>query len=138
VKFKNRDDGDVAIHDVMRVEYAVSGGCTISKSSKAVSSGSLSDSYVIDAYVGSCIFSFTAYFGVSPQLVRSTYIQPNSVHWTLIAKNMVFTENLAASPIIGSHEYPFTGLIAFFFARLHFEHPSNKHSHFFECSCSSE
>ena len=128
MKFKNRGDGDIMIHDAMRVDYAVSGGCTISKSSKAVSSGSVSDSYVIDAFVGSCIFSFTAYFDASPGTIRSTYIQPNSIYWTLIAKNIVFTESLAASPIIGSQEYPFTGLTAVSFARLRFLPLPNKHS----------
>jgi hypothetical protein len=116
VKLKNSGNGDIFIHDTMRVDYAVSGGCTISKSSKAVSSGSLNDNYVIDAYVGSCVFSFTAFFGASPETIRSTYSQPNSIVWTVIAKSIVFTESLAVSPLTGSLEYPFQGV---FFLHLH-------------------
>jgi hypothetical protein len=113
--------GDVTIHDAMRVDYGVSGGvggdCTISKNSEVVVSGSVSDSYVIGAYVGSCSFSFTAYFQALPG-TTSTYTQPSAIIWTLIAKSIVFTEVLGPSPLTGSLEYPFQGLYVAEFAQF--------------------
>jgi hypothetical protein len=114
VKLKNAAGGDTTLHPDLRVNYGVeSGGCTISESDKSVLSGQVVHSYVIDAYVGSCTFSFKPIFVSTSQ--PSIYSQPIDVIWTIIAKNIVFTSNLAVSPLTGGAEYPFTGLIKFFF-----------------------
>jgi hypothetical protein len=113
VKFKNAVGGDVSLHPGMRVDYTVSGGCSISETSKQVSSGQVSHSYVINDYVGSCSFSFHPFFGSTSN--PSILSQPNPVVWTVIAKSIVFTMNIAASPLTGGLEYPFTGLRNFIF-----------------------
>ncbi len=113
MKLKNAGGGDITLHPNMRVNYGVeSGGCVISESYKSVLSGQVVHSYVIDAYVGSCTFSFKPIFESTSE--PSIYSQPIDVVWTIIAKSIVFTSNLTVSPLTGGAEYPFTGLIKFF------------------------
>jgi hypothetical protein len=104
----------------MRVEYGVSGGCTRSPVSAAVSSGAVAQTdFIINDFVGSCGFTFTALFGASTGSIASTNTQPGSVLRTVIAKSIVFTELLTASPLTGGSEYPFIGLIQHVISHLH-------------------
>jgi hypothetical protein len=113
VKFKNAVGGDITLHPSMRVDYSVSGGCTISETNRIVLSGQVIHSYVINDYVGSCVFSFEPFFGSTSN--PSIHFQPNPIIWTVIAKSIVFTLDLAASPLTGGAEYPFTGLLKYIF-----------------------
>ena len=112
MKFKNTADAVITSHDAMRVEYGVSGGCTRSPVSAAVTNGLVAQTgFVINDFVGSCGFTFTAKFGESTGDIASTNTQPGSLVRSIIAKSIVFTEELAASPLTGGSEYPFTGLL---------------------------
>ena len=110
MKFKNTDGAVITSHDAMRVDYAVtSGSCTISKNTKGVTSGVVSDSFIINSFVGSCVFSFSAYFGESPANAESTNQQPSALTRTLIASSMVFVQELPEGPLTGGFGYSFQG-----------------------------
>ena len=110
MKFKNTDGAVITSHDAMRVDYAVtSGSCTISKNTKGVTSGVVSDSFIINSFVGSCVFSFSAYFGESPANAESTNQQPSALTRTLIASSMVFVQELPEGSLTGGFGYSFQG-----------------------------
>ena len=112
MKFKNTANAVITSHDAMRVEYGVSGGCTRSPVSAAVTNGLVAQTgFVINDFVGSCGFTFTAKFGESTGDIAATNTQPGSVVRSIIAKSIVFTAELSASPLTGGSEYPFTGFL---------------------------
>jgi hypothetical protein len=94
----------------MRVDYAVvSGGCTLSTTSGAASSGVVSSSFTFNEVRASCVLSFTAYFGASSGTVSATMQNPGSVTQTVRANSVVFgTNELVASPWVAGTAYAFT------------------------------
>ena len=109
VQFK-QSDGSTTItdHDAMRVDYAVvSGGCTLSTSSGAASSGVVSSTFKFNQVRASCVLSFTAYFGTEGT-DSATMQNPGSVTRTVVASSVVFGTELAASPLVAGTAYPFT------------------------------
>ena len=102
VQFK-RSDGSTTItaHDDMRVDYAVvSGGCFLSTSSGAASSGVVSSSVAFTGIYQSCEVSFTAYFGASPGTDSATMANPASQTRMVRASSVVFDIALAGSPLV--------------------------------------
>ena len=109
VKFKNTAGAVITSHDDMRVEYGVSGGCTRSPVSAAVSSGVVAQTgFVIDGHVGDCGFTFTALFGASTGSIASTNTQPSPISRTVIANDVVFDPALSAAALIAGAPQSFT------------------------------
>ena len=110
VQFK-QSDGSTTItdHDAMRVDYAVvSGGCTLSTTTGAASSGVVSSSFTFNEVRASCEVSFTAYFGTTGT-DSATMQNPGSVTRTVRANSVVFgTNELVASPWVAGTAYAFT------------------------------
>ena len=102
VQFK-RSDGSTTItaHDAMRVDYAVvSGGCALSNTTGAASSGVVSSSFTFNEVRASCVLSFTAYFGASSGTVSATSANLASQTRTVVASSVVFDIALADSPLV--------------------------------------
>ena len=93
----------------MRVDYAVvSGGCTLSTTSGAASSGVVSSTFKFNQVRASCVLSFTAYFGTEGT-DSATMQNPGSVTRTVRANSVVFgTNELVASPWVAGTAYAFT------------------------------
>ena len=114
VEFK-RSDGSTTItaHDAMRVDYAVvSGGCTLSTTGGEATNGVVSSSFTFNEARASCVLSFTAYFGASPNTVSATSTNGNllSQTRTVVASSVVFGTGtaLAAGPLVAGTAYAFT------------------------------
>ena len=113
VQFK-RSDGSTPItaHDAMRVDYAVvSGGCALSNTTGAASSGVVSSSISVFTFDGapqSCVFSFTAYFGASSGTASATMANLANQTRRVVAGSVVFGTALAASPLVAGTAYAFT------------------------------
>ena len=88
----------------MRVDYAVSGGCTIDHNFKAAtsSSGVVDDTIVFVGIYQACVLSFTAYFGASSGNVSATSGNLAQQTRTVRASSVVFDTNaaLAAGPLV--------------------------------------
>ena len=99
----------ITAHDTMRVDYAVvSGGCTLSTTTGAASSGVVSSSFTFNEVRASCVLSFTAYFGASSGTVSATSANLASQTRTVVASSVVFGTALAASPLVAGTPYAFT------------------------------
>ena len=110
VQFKQSDGSTtITAHDAMRVVYAVvSGGCTLSTTSGAASSGVVSSSFTFNQVRASCEVSFTAYFGATSGTVSATSANLASETRRVVASSVVFGTALAASPLVAGTAYPFT------------------------------
>ncbi len=111
VQFKQSDGSTtITAHDAMRVDYAVvSGGCTLSNTSGAASSGVVSSSFTFNEVRASCMLNFTAYFGASSGGVSATIANPADQTRRVVAGSVVFgTNELAASPLVAGTAYAFT------------------------------
>ena len=110
VQFKGSDGSTtVTAHDGMRVDYAVvSGGCTLSTTSGAASSGVVSSSVAVTGVYQSCVLSFTAYFGASSGTDSATMANPGPLTRTVRASSVVFDTSLADSPLVAGTAYAFT------------------------------
>ena len=105
VQFKLSDGSTtITAHDAMRVDYAVSGGCTIDHNFKAAtsSSGVVDDTIVFVGIYQACVLSFTAYFGASSGDVSATSANLASETRTVRASSVVFDTYaaLAAGPLV--------------------------------------
>ena len=101
----------ITAHDAMRVDYAVvSGGCALSTTTGAASSGVVSSSFTFNEVRASCVLSFTAYFGASSVEVSATSTNGNlaSQTRTVVASSVVFGTELAAGPLVAGTAYSFT------------------------------
>ena len=132
VQFK-RSDGSTTItaHDGRRVDYAVvSGGCTLSTTSGAASSGVVSSSFTFNEVRESCVLSFTAYFGASSGGVSATIANPGSLIRRVVAGSVVlFATALAASPLVAGAAYAFTcKALLLMQARNHCHHACTTHA----------
>ena len=109
MKFKNTADVVITSHDAMRVEYGVSGGCTRSPVSAAVTNGLVAQTgFVINGHLGVCGFTFTAKFGESTGDIASTNTQPSGISRTVIANTVVFEPALNDIPLIAGASQSFT------------------------------
>ena len=110
VQFKQSDGSTtITAHDAMRVDYAVvSGGCTLSTTSGAASSGVVSSSFTFNEVRASCVLSFTAYFGATSGTVSATSANLASETRRVVASSVVFGTALAASPLVAGTAYAFT------------------------------
>ena len=111
VQFKLSDGSTtITAHDAMRVDYAVSGGCTIDHDFKAAtsSSGVVDDSIVFVGIYQACVLSFTAYFGADSGTVSATSTDPASQSRRVVASSVVFDTSLADSPLVAGTAYAFT------------------------------
>ena len=112
VQFKGSDGSTtITAHDGMRVDYAVvSGGCTLSNTSGAASSGVVSSSFTFNEARASCVLNFTAYFGASSGKVAATSANLANQTRRVVASSVVFGTGtaLAASPLVAGTAYAFT------------------------------
>ena len=101
VQFKGSDGSTtITAHDAMRVDYAVvSGGCTLSTTSGAASSGVVSSSFTFNEVRASCVLSFSAYFGASSGTVSAS-INTIFLNRSVVASSVVFDIALADSPLV--------------------------------------
>jgi hypothetical protein len=102
VQFKGSDGSTtITAHDLMRVDYAVvNGGCTLSTTSGAASSGVVSSSFTFNEVRSSCVLSFAAYFGASSGGVSATIANPANQMRRVVASSVVFDIALADSPLV--------------------------------------
>ena len=113
VQFKQSDGSTtITAHGAMRVDYAVvSGGCTLSTATGAATNGVVSSSFTFNEARASCVLSFAAYFGASPDTtVSATNTNGNLAQQTrtVVASSVVFGTALAAGPLVAGTAYPFT------------------------------
>ena len=102
VQFKGSDGSTtITAHDAMRVDYAVvSGGCTLSTTSGAASSGVVSSSFTFNEVRESCVLNFTAFFGASSGTVAATMVNPANQTRRVVASSVVFDIALGDSPLV--------------------------------------
>ena len=100
----------ITAHDAMRVVNAVvRGGCTtLSTATGAATNGVVSSSFTFNEVRASCVLSFTAYFGASPDTVSATIANPESQTRRVVASSVVFDTALADSPLVAGTAYAFT------------------------------
>ena len=100
----------ITAHGDMRVDYAVvSGGCTLSTATGAATNGVVSSSFTFNEARASCVLSFTAYFGASPDTtVSATNGNLAQQTRTVVASSVVFGTALAAGPLVAGTPYGFT------------------------------
>ena len=127
----NRAGGSTTItaHDAMRVDYAVvSGGCALSTTSGAASSGVVSSSFTFNEVRASCVLSFTAYFGASSGTVSATIYNLASQTRTVVASSVVFRTGIS-NPMVAGAQYSFS-CEAFLLmqARNHCHHACTTHA----------
>ena len=109
VVFKGSDGSTtITAHDAMRVDYAVSGGCTLSNTSGAALAGVVSSSFTFNEVRASCVLSFTAYFGAGSGTVSATMVNPANQTRRVVASSVVFGTALAAGPLVAGTSYAFT------------------------------
>ncbi len=101
MEFKGSDGSTtITAHDTMRVDYAVvSGGCALSTTSGAASSGVVSSSVAVTGVYQSCVLSFTAYFGTTGT-DSATMANPTPLTRMVSASRVVFDTELAVSPLV--------------------------------------
>ena len=131
VEFKGSDGSTtITAHDAMRVDYAVvSGGCTLSNTSGAASSGVVSSSFTFNEVRASCVVSFTAYFGASSGTVAATIANPANQTRRVVASSVVFGTALADSPLVAGTAYAFTcEALLLMQARNHRQHACSTHA----------
>ena len=130
VEFKGSDGSTtITAHDAMRVDYAVvSGGCTLSTTSGAASSGVVSSSVVVTGVFQVCVLSFSAYFGASSGTVSATIANPANQTRRVVAGSAVFGTALA-SPLVAGTAYAFTcEALLLMQARNHRHHACTTHA----------
>ena len=100
----------ITAHDAMRVDYAVSGGCTIDHNFKVASSSSgvIDDTIVFVGIYQACVLSFTAYFGASSGTVSATSANPAPLTRRVVASSVVFDIALADGPLVAGASNAFT------------------------------
>ena len=132
VQFKGSDGSTtITAHDGMRVDYAVTGGCSLLTTTGQASSGVVSSSFTFNEVRASCVVSFTAYFGAISGTVAATMVNLANQTRRVVASSVVFGTGtaLVASPLVAGTAYAFTcEALLLMQARNHRQHACSTHA----------